>query len=439
MAKRLVALVLSAVMVVSLFAGCGKSGSDSATSTSTSAASSQVATEVKKPVTLEFWHANSSKEVQAYFELFNKKSPDIQINQTVYVDDDYKTQSRIALAAKTSPDVWYINTGESLKQFVDGGGMMDITPYVKEKGWDTRFDEAAQKMCSIDGKMYGLPWSLYTPWMVTWANKDFFEKNKLEYPKTVDDMIALAAPLRKLGQEPLVFYNKDGWTGAILFGEYVLQQAGTEWIDDINSGKTSWVGNKEAKVALETLAKLEKAGVFLSGYGTQRQDTALLVWKDQKSPLLYNGTWFTQVTGKELPFQVETLTMPLLTADTEPKAYQNWIDWTVGISPETKNVEQAVEFLDYAGAVEFYEILGNYEGNLTPCTAANSKVNVPYFFNKEPITKQLDKPKTQYFCYAFPLPVIESLQTQIKLVLSGDATPDEALAAIEAEHVKNRK
>jgi raffinose/stachyose/melibiose transport system substrate-binding protein len=392
-----------------------------------------------KKVTLEFWHARGgAPQFEAFFEAYEKLHPNVTVNQTIYVDDDYKTQSRIALSSGKTPDVWYTNTGESLKQFVDAGGLMDIAKAATAKGWLARYDAESVMMCSIGDKLYGLPFSTYTPWMVVWANKNFFKQNNLPFPKTVDDMIALAEPIRKLGQEPLVFYNKDGWTGAILFGEFVLQQVGKEFITDVNSGKLKWTDSAAAKVALDTLARMAKANVFMNGYATQRQDTAILVWKDKKSPLLYNGTWFIQVSGKEFDFEVETLVMPLLTATTEPKAYQNWVDWTVGVCPNTKNPEAALDFAGYAASEDYFKMLGNWEGNITPCVAVNAKVALPYYFKTAPITKQIEKPKTPFFCWAFPLPVIEALQNQVKLVLSGDTTSEAALKAIEAEHQKYR-
>jgi raffinose/stachyose/melibiose transport system substrate-binding protein len=390
-------------------------------------------------VTIQFWHAaNGAPNLVEYFQAYEKTHPNVKINQTVYVDDDYKTQSRVALSAGTTPDVWYTNTGASLSQFVNAGGLMDITSIATAKGWTKIYDPEAIKMCSIDGKLYGLPWSNYTPWMVLWANKDFFQANKLKYPKTVDELIALAKPLRDMGQEPLVFYNKDGWTGAILFGEYVLQQVGAEFVTNVNTGKLKWTDSKEAKVALQTLAKMAKAGLFLSDYATSRQDTALLVWKDQRSPLLYNGTWFTQVTGTKFDFKVDTIVLPLLTPTSQPKAYQNWVDWTLGVCPSSKIKDAAAEFMAYASNEEYFTISGNFQGNLTPVPAANKKIEIPYFFKVPPIMDQLSKPKTPFFCWAFPLPVIEVLQTQIKLVLSGQVSADDALKAIEAEHAKNR-
>ncbi len=450
MNRKLCAILLIATMLfTTAFAGCSKksdvaedtndAGQQTATTdTGDSAdAGEQPDSSSEEQITLKFWHAQSDPALQDYFDKYTETHPNVKIEQTVFVDDDYKTQSRIALAGGETPDVWYMNTGSSLDQFVGSNGLMDISKYADQYGWKDGYDATSLQCTSIGDKLYGLPWSTYTPWMVLWANKNFFETNNLEYPKTVDDLVALAPKIRELGQEPVVFYNKDGWTGAILFGEYVLQQVGPEWIEGINSGELKWTDNEVAKTALETLKKLSESNVLLTGYETQRQDTALAVWKNQQSPLMYNGTWFTQNIGRDFDFDVECLRLPMLTEDTVPKGYQNWLDWCLGVCPNTKYPDQAVEFVNYAAGEGVQEILGNTLGNLTAMPAVNEKVDVPYYFKTEPILEQLDKPKTQFFCYAFATEVCNALQDQIKLVMAGQTSVDDALAAIQKVQDEN--
>ena len=45
------------------------------------------------PVTIQFWHARGSPaSIGQYFQDYEKLHPGVIIKQTVYVDDDYKTQ-----------------------------------------------------------------------------------------------------------------------------------------------------------------------------------------------------------------------------------------------------------------------------------------------------------------------------------------------------------
>jgi hypothetical protein len=49
----------------------------------------------------------------------------------------------------------------------------------------------------------------------------------------------------------------------------------------------------------------------------------------------------------------------------------------------------------------------------------------------------LDKPKTPFWCYAFATPVITVLQDQIRLVMAGQTSIDEALRAIDRIQAEN--
>ena len=44
----------------------------------------------------------------------------------------------------------------------------------------------------------------------------------------------------------------------------------------------------------------------------------------------------------------------------------------------------------------------------------------------------------RYFDHAFPIPVIEVLKLWLQKLMQGSTTVDDALAAVEAEHVKQR-
>jgi raffinose/stachyose/melibiose transport system substrate-binding protein len=415
--KNRVKLLFLFIAAAIFFAGCKKEGSDQ--------------------IILKFWHAQTNEDALAYFDAYTKTHPNVKIESTVFMDYDFKVQSRVALSNNEAPDVWYTNTSSSLVQFVGAGGLLELTPYISQKGWDKVYDSTSLLCTSVGNKLYGLPWSTYTPWMVLWANKDFFQQNNFDYPKTVDDLINLAPRIRKLGQEPLVFYNLDGWTGAIFFGEFMLQQVGPEWLDKINAGQIKWTESAEARTAFDVLRRLAANDVLLTGYETQREDTALQVWKNKQSPLMYNGTWFTQNIGTEFDFGVECLRLPTVSPGATPKGYQNWLDWCLGINPGTKHLEEALDFITYAAGPDFFTITGNATGTLTPIPEVNKNLKVPYYFQTEPILEQLDKPKTPFWCYAFAFPVVTVLQDQIRLVMAGQTSIDAALQALERIQAEN--
>jgi len=386
-------------------------------------------------VTLTFWHANTDPELIALYQSWEDITPGVTIEQTTFVDDDFKVQARVALAAGNTPDVWYMNTGMSLIQFVEEGGMRPIQEFRDEFGWDDIYDATSLNWTSIDGELYGLPWTQFTPWHIIWANSDFFAEHGLDYPVTVADYIALAPVLRELGQEPLTFYNLDGWYGAIFFGEFVAQMMdGGTWIDEINSGERRWDEDPVARRAFEYMVEMAEAGVFLTGFDTLRQDTALPVWAAQQSPLMYNGTWFTGVIGYEFDFSVQALTFPRIYEGSTTHSFQNALDWALGITPETEHIREALEFITFAAGPEHHYHMTASGFTTSPIPEINDRVELPYFFLQPPMTDQVGMPATDFFCFAWPMPVIAEVEMQISLLLTGQTDVDSALSAIQRVH-----
>jgi len=386
-------------------------------------------------ITLTFWHANTDPELIAIYQSWEDITPGVNISQTTFVDDDFKVQSRVALAAGNTPDVWYMNTGMSLMQFVEEGGMRPIEEFREEFGWDDIYCATSLNWTSIDGVLYTLPWSQFTPWHVVWANADFFEEHNLDFPVTIDDYIALAPILRGLGQEPLVFYNLDGWYGAIFFGEFVAQiMCGATWIDEINSGTRRWENDDVARRAFEYMVSMAEANVFLNGFDTLRQDTALPVWAAQQSPLMYNGTWFTGVIGYEFDFSVEALVFPRIYPGSTTHSYQNALDWGLGITPNTEHLREALEFITFAAGPEHHMYQTASGFTTSPIPEINYIVDLPYYFLQPPVTNQTGIIATDWFCYAFVMPVVAEFEMQISLLLTGQTDVESALASIQRVH-----
>ena len=111
----------------------------------------------------------------------------------------------------------------------------------------------------------------------------------------------------------------------------------------------------------------------------------------------------------------------------------------VFVNPTTDVPELAIEFLDHHTATGFYEVSGNHFNALTVNMEANKLLNLPEYLKADVLMDQFaGVPQSNYWTVTFPVPVEEVFAKQIQLVLSGQTTAEEALAAVEKEHAKNR-
>jgi raffinose/stachyose/melibiose transport system substrate-binding protein len=388
---------------------------------------------------LEYWTIIAFNEIMDYYRAFTDKYPNVDLQVTVYQDEEYKTQSRLALASRTGPDVWMTNTGSSFTQFVEGGGAMDITEIAESRQWDLRFDSGAYEQGKRNGKIYGLIVGPYFPWQAMYANADFFRDSGIPYPETVAELIEVSAAIRASGMQPVSWGNKDGWMGQIIFGDYMMQLVDPSIVDELNSGTLKWTESDAAVTALEAMVRMAEGGAFIDGYDSQDHTAAMSAWYGEKAAFLYMGAWFYGNMGAiDPPFEIETIALPKLEHDTTLKGVQLFADPMLFVNPESDVPELAIEFLDYHTAPEYYEVSGNYFGALTANREANEKVNLPPYLKADVLMKQFALPQSNYWTVTFPTPVEEALAKQIQLVLAGQATAQEALAAVEAEHARNR-
>jgi raffinose/stachyose/melibiose transport system substrate-binding protein len=291
-----------------------------------------------------------------------------------------------------------------------------------------------------NGKLYALPnGGLYT-WQALYANKDFFQRTNIPYPKTIDDMINVAQQIRAAGLQPIAFGNKDGWPGQIVLGDYMAQLAEADFADKLNSGAYHWDNRPELKTAFEAMAKLGKGNVFVDGYATSDMNIGgIQTWASGKAAFLYCGTWFYGPDIQEMiNFEIETIALPLITADTKLKSIQGFPDPCIFVDKDTKHPKEAVAFLDYAVSDDWFKIRVKNAKCLTPSIEANKFLDVPAWLKAEPITSQLKLPSFNFWTTIFPMPVEEAIANNVKMIFDGSIGVDQALKNIEQEHARNR-
>jgi raffinose/stachyose/melibiose transport system substrate-binding protein len=383
-----------------------------------------------RKVVLEFWISRGQEEIQQYMKDYDKVNPYVTVNMTYMNDNDYKTQSRVNLAGGNIPDVWWINTGASLEQWIEQGGFLDLTPHESKFNWRKRFQESAIKDCTVDDKLWGLPFAPTDFWATLYYNKTFFSQNNLQYPVTVDDMIALTPKLRALGQEPMTFYDLDGWYADLFFADLVLQLEDDTWVAKKRSGESKWAGDKSAIAALTRMKEMVAAGCFLTGWETLRQDVALPMFKNGQTPIMYNGTWFPGNIGSNFDFDVEAKPMFQITPGSKHRVYMSKVNWTLGIGSKTKNVDIALGLLDYSTDEKAFKVVVPIAGGFSPIVDQTKEFEYPPYFSVAAIQDQL-KPGVKtvdYFHYAFSFDVCAAMREQIKMILANQISIDAALA-----------
>ncbi|MDV4152109.1 extracellular solute-binding protein [Clostridium sp. AL.422] len=186
MRKKLVSILLTMVMGVTLFVGCGDSSSKGG---STESASGELSGEIT------FWHSFTQgarlDTIQAVADEFMNDNPNVKINIETFSWGDFYTKWTTGLASGNVPDMSTALPGHVV-EMMDAGAIIPLDDVIDNIGRD-KFSEAALSEGESEGSNYSVP--LYSHAQVMWYRKDLLEAAGLEVPKTWDEFANAAKVL----------------------------------------------------------------------------------------------------------------------------------------------------------------------------------------------------------------------------------------------------
>jgi raffinose/stachyose/melibiose transport system substrate-binding protein len=199
--KRFKIFSIIAVLILSMLAACSSS--------------SKTASEDSDTVELRFFHRWPTEPKKQYFEEavkeFEKLHPNIKIKTEAVLNDSYKEKIRVVLGSNNPPDVYFSWSGEFAYNFARAGQSLDLTSYVEEdKDWSGQIIESQFGPFTLDGKVYGIPWS--TDGKAFFYNKKIFNDLNLETPTTWEELLSVSGKIKDAGITPIAFGSKAPWT-----------------------------------------------------------------------------------------------------------------------------------------------------------------------------------------------------------------------------------
>ncbi|MCI8940841.1 MAG: extracellular solute-binding protein [Dorea sp.] len=208
MKKRVLASLLSAVMVLGMLSGCAASGSGGSDN------GGDESSDADGKVTLKFLNKYPEEEYVHYFEdavaAFEDANPDIHIEMENVSDQAIKDKLSVVASGGDMPDIYFSWTGERVKRFARGDKALDLTPYLEEDTeWRDSFLPAFLNNSTYDGKTYAIPFRSSIMYMI--YNKKVFTDNKIEIPKTWDEFLEVCETLKEKGITPVGFGNAQNW------------------------------------------------------------------------------------------------------------------------------------------------------------------------------------------------------------------------------------
>lgn len=182
--KKVLALVLSLVLCLSFFAGCGEEAVDG-NSTAAPAESNSPA-EPAGPVTLTVvttWGGDDGNRAtyEKYIEAYQTESGNTIDDQSGTADETFKAKVMTDFSTGAEPDVLFYFNGNDMDPVVNEGKVVDIaTIRGTYPDYASNMDDARIPASPADGKAYAVP--MYGYWEGMFANKAVLEKAGVAVP-----------------------------------------------------------------------------------------------------------------------------------------------------------------------------------------------------------------------------------------------------------------
>lgn len=333
--KRKAALMLAAVMTVSLLTGCGNAGSGN-TSTNNSNSSAGTTGEVttdtaedvlvdprfkyEEPVTLtSYFEISPAMTNYVQEEMLNSvyyqrmtEETNITIDWLWYAqqtDDDSVQKKSVAIASGEIPDFMIVNSSQlsllAKSDLINKNLGEVFEKYASEElmAWTTGEGQAALESATYGGQVIAIPLvdASIDAADIMWIRRDWLKKLNLEAPSTMEELYDIMIAFRD--QDPdgngqndtigMVFHNNflsaglgDGVGLFNGFGAYPRA-----WVDDGNGGLVYGSVTEENITALDYIATMYQEGLIEMDFASNDEVAASEAAASGRAGIQYGLMW----------------------------------------------------------------------------------------------------------------------------------------------------
>ena len=379
--KRVMALVMSGMMLFSM-AGCGSSGDNAAAESKPAAEATEEAAEesTEKAPVLDTVAEDESGTVSgeytpedgAEIEVFTIKEEIVEVIDNIIAEytakypqvkvhhtygEDGETVLKTRLASNDIPDVMQVMpAGMEYKQFYDAGYLMDVT----DEAFQQNIGQNLLALTEYNDIQFCMPMTVST--YGVYYRKDLFEAAGItSAPTTFDEFKEDLQKLQDSGiKRPIAFPFKGD---APRLTERLMGELNPDCPKDFQAiaDGTKDIADSESLNTFADFLDTIKPYATEDALGMDR-DAALQDIVNGDSAIMFNGSWLLSqflTANPDLDIAYFALPSPIL--DSPQVAVNVDTAWSIGTS--TKYPEACKAFLDFLSqsdiAQEYYEVDGN--------------------------------------------------------------------------------
>lgn len=310
--KKVVALVMTAVMTMAMVSGCGTTSNKPANSTSgkeAGDASSETASEEVQKVSLKLWAPEEDMDItQQMCEAFDEAHPEFDCTFDISIVGVDESSDLLTTDPDSAADIFLIPSG-SVSQLVNAGLLYPIT--YDEETVKSLYSEGAIEACSADDLLYGVP-STPNSWFMYYDKSKYTE----DEVKSLDTMMA-----KDLGDDVANFSCtiSNSWYIEAFFYAAGCTLYGADGTDPDDCTWNNEAGFEVGKYLID-LANNSKYVEDIDGIAGS-------MMKDGKLAALCSGTWAAADVKEALGDNYAACALPSITLNGKECQLSNFADY----------------------------------------------------------------------------------------------------------------
>ncbi|NBI89690.1 ABC transporter substrate-binding protein [Lachnospiraceae bacterium] len=421
--KKIVALLTALAVTIGLFAGCGAEKETEDASGTASNTSGESQPEESEPEVSEAEEASAGEAVTIWYyweteghqvaldqviQDYNASQDKYEVTAKYVPFADFKKQLSIGASADELPDIAILDSPDHAS-YVDMGIFEDLTG---------KFDvgsyyEGAVNSCTVDGKLYGVPFGVNC--LALYYNEDMLNDAGCKVPTTWDELKETAKALTTESVTGLALCSVQNEEGTFNFVPWLWSTGASSY--DIN--------NENGIRALAFIQDLVNEGVMSKECINWTQGDVMNQFIAGNVAMMENGPWQIPTMQAEAPELNWKVT--LIPKDSEYSSVLGGENYAV---INGGNVEGALDFLTYSTSEEQVKFMMDKFGYIS----ANQSIAETQFEADSPY-----QPFVEELKYAMPRgplaewpSVSDAISLAFNQVITGTATPEDAAAEAQA-------
>jgi len=286
MKRKLMSMLMASTMAASLLVGCGGQATD--TNASGESGDTSVASDEQVTLTVLAGQSTTDAGIEDMIDAaLAEKYPNITLEwECVGWDGEFHPKMQQYMQTGI-PDI-IIGKGQDVATYSSLGLLGEI-----DSTYTDRVIDAANENVTFDGKTYGLVYNAL--YQGVYYNRQMFEENGWEIPKTQEDLQAIIDDCNAKGITPFASHMVDTWSIGNVTMQFMMNDVfnnNPTWGDDFRAGKTSFSTDEAAQICYQ-YNKLIYDNTFPETFSLEQTDCdAKMVLGD--AAMKVSGSWSIQ-------------------------------------------------------------------------------------------------------------------------------------------------